>query len=325
MLLRWYNLHHLRYFFARELWPMDISIVITKMIMLVLIMLIGYIACKTGITGPEANKYLSSLLINVFLVFSILQGTINIDPALSTGEILLMFLYFVMAFGIYWLVGWLYVKIFHVQKDRGITILLVVFINTVFLAFPIIQSIYGSEAIFYASLSNIPFNVLLFSVGIAQLSDDGMASFSPKKMFNPPMFAILISILLFIFHPTVPAILEDTIRTAAGGTVPLSMLIIGTSLGSISFREIFSDWRPYVISALRLIICPLVCAAVFKGLIHREMMFGILLIIASCPPAVMLTPICIQYGQDESLASKTICIATILSTITIPLMLWIVT
>ena len=228
-----------------------------------------------------------------------------------------MFVYFVMAFGIYWLVGWLYVKSFHIRKDRGITILLIVFINTVFLAFPIIESIYGSEAIFYASLSNIPFNVLLFSVGIAQLSDDGMASFSVKKMINPPMFAILISILLFIFRPT--------IRTVAGGTVPLSMLIIGTSLGSISLHEIFSDWRPYVISALRLIVCPLICAAVFKGLMYHEMMLGILLIIASCPPAVMLTPICIQYGQDEALASKTICIATILSTITIPLMLWILT
>lgn len=310
--------------FQQRSWEhVDISIVINQMIVLVLIMLVGYIARKAGITSDEANRHMSKLLINVFLVCSIIRSTVNVDPVLTGREMILLFLLFAAGFGIYWLVGWLYVTIFHIRKDRGITILLMVFINTVFLGFPIIESIYGTEAIFAASLSTILFNLLLYTAGIAQLTSDEKGRFSLKTLVNAPVFAVLVSIVLFLTRIHVPKPIENTLSTIASGTVPLSMLIIGTSLGGINVRDIFSDWRPYVISALRLLLCPLLCALVFRNFTDNPMMLGILIILSACPPAVMLTPVCIDYGQDATLASKTICISTVLSTITIPLVLWI--
>ena len=281
---------------------MEVSIVIEKMMILVLIMLVGFIARKAKLTDDVANRYLSRLLINVFLVCSILRSTVNVDPVLSGREMILLFGLFALGFAIYWLMGFLTVTVFPMKKDRGITILLMVFINTVFLGFPIIEGLYGSEAIFAASLSTIIFNVLLYTAGVAQLTRDSRGSFSFKELLNAPVVAVLIS---------------------AAGTVPLSMIIIGTSLGGIAFREIFTDWRPYVISAVRLLVCPLLCALIFRHLTDNDMMLGVLVILSACPPAVMLTPFCIDYGQDATLASKTICIATVLSVITIPLVLWI--
>lgn len=302
---------------------MELSIVIEKMTVLVLIMLVGFIARKTNLTNDEANRYFSRLLINVFLVCSILRSTVNVDPVLSGREMLLLFGLFALGFGIYWLVGLFTVTIFHIKKDRGITILLMVFINTVFLGFPIIEGLYGSEAIFAASLSTILFNGLLYTAGVAQLTKDSRDGFSWKDLISAPVVAVLISLILFFTGIHVPTAIEETISTIAGGTVPLSMLIIGTSLGGIAFREIFTDWRPYVISFMRLIVCPLVCWLIFRPLATTDMMLGVLVILSACPPAVMLTPFCIDYGQDATLASKTICIATVLSMITIPFVLWI--
>ena len=220
---------------------MELSIVIEKMMILVLIMLVGFIARKAKLTDDEANRYFSRLLINVFLVCSILRSTVNVDPVLSGREMLLLFGLFALGFGIYWLMGYLTVTVFPMKKDRGITILLMVFINTVFLGFPIIEGLYGSEAIFAASLSTIIFNVLLYTAGVATLTRDSRGSFSFRELLNAPVVAVLISLILFFTGIHVPVVIEKTISTIAAGTVPLSMLIIGTSLGGISYREIFTD------------------------------------------------------------------------------------
>ena len=82
---------------------MELSIVIEKMMILVLIMLVGFIARKAKLTDDEANRYFSRLLINVFLVCSILRSTVNVDPVLSGREMLLLFGLFALGFGIYWL------------------------------------------------------------------------------------------------------------------------------------------------------------------------------------------------------------------------------
>ena len=269
---------------------MELSIVIEKMMILVLIMLVGFIARKAKLTDDEANRYFSRLLINVFLVCSILRSTVNVDPVLSGREMLLLFGLFALGFGIYWLMGYLTVTVFPMKKDRGITILLMVFINTVFLGFPIIEGLYGSEAIFAASLSTIIFNVLLYTAGVATLTRDSRGSFSFRELLNAPVVAVLISLILFFTGIHVPVVIEKTISTIAAGTVPLSMLIIGTSLGGISYREIFTDWRPYVISGVRLLVCPLLCAFSFRHLTDNAMMLGVLVILSACPPAVMLTP-----------------------------------
>ena len=70
---------------------MEVSIVIEKMMILVLIMLVGFTARKAKLTDDVANRYLSRLLINVFLVCSILRSTVNVDPVLSGREMLILF------------------------------------------------------------------------------------------------------------------------------------------------------------------------------------------------------------------------------------------
>ena len=173
---------------------MELSIVIEKMMILVLIMLVGFIARKAKLTDDEANRYFSRLLINVFLVCSILRSTVNVDPVLSGREMLLLFGLFALGFGIYWLMGYLTVTVFPMKKDRGITILLMVFINTVFLGFPIIEGLYGSEAIFIFDPDNrfnrpVPgkhVNVIKrWPIFPKVLKDAFIQEFSQEKLKNP--------------------------------------------------------------------------------------------------------------------------------------------
>ena len=65
---------------------MNLSTVFAKMAMLILIMLLGYLCARIGITGPEFNKRVTPLMITVLLPATILNsvlGAISVRAALT--------------------------------------------------------------------------------------------------------------------------------------------------------------------------------------------------------------------------------------------------
>ena len=158
---------------------------------------------------------------------------------------------------------------------------------------------------FFASLANIPFNLALYSIGAAQLSGSAGARFDWRKVLNMPVIATLLSVVLLLSRIHVPAVIADTISTLAGATIPLSMLIIGTSLGAISVRAALADWRVYVVSAVRLLVCPLLTWLVLRPFVSGALL-GIPVLLAACPSAMVVTALCLQYDRSDAFASKCI-------------------
>ena len=52
-------------------------VIFEKMALLVIILALGYICAKTKLVGPEFNKGLSNMVMNVFLAGMILSSVIN--------------------------------------------------------------------------------------------------------------------------------------------------------------------------------------------------------------------------------------------------------
>lgn len=304
---------------------MNLSSVITKMGVLVLLMLIGYLCAKIGLTNAESNKHASRIVMNVLLVGTILNSVINVDPTLSNKEILLFFGLIVLEFVVLGIVAWFFPGILGIRgADKGPSRNIILFMNNGFVGLPVVQVAFGTEAVFYASLSNIPFNILLYTVGIAQLrGTEGGEKFRLKDIVNAPMAATFAAVILFLARIHVPVFIADTISSLAGATIPMSMIIIGTSLGGIPVKSAFGDWRAYALSFVKLIVCPVAVWAVLRFFTSNVMMLGVLIIIAACPTAMILTVLCLQYGKDEALASKTIFLSTVFSAATIPLVLWL--
>ena len=207
-------------------------------------------------------------------------------------------------------------------EDVGATRLVTAFGNVGFVGLPVVAAIFGDEMVFFASLANIPFNLVLYSIGAAQLSGSAGARFDWRKVLNMPVIATLLSVVLLLSRIHVPAVIADTISTLAGATIPLSMLIIGTSLGAISVRAALADWRVYVVSAVRLLVCPLLTWLVLRPFVSGALL-GIPVLLAACPSAMVVTALCLQYDRADAFASKCIFLNTILSAVTIPLLIWL--
>lgn len=304
---------------------MEISSVLAKMAMLVLLMLIGYLGTKLHITGPESNKYVNPILLNLLLPATILNSVINVETTLSGLVILEYIGIATLMMFIMLAVSWLVPKLMRVRgDDAGVLSTLMTFMNNAFVGFPVVQAVFGTEAVFYASLSNIPFNTMLYTVGTAMLRGGGeKQKFNWRQLLTVPLIATFLAVLLFLTHLHIPAVIADTISTLSAATTPVSMIVIGTSLGSIPLKKVFCDWRVYVAAFVRLLVCPIAVWLILQLFLSDTLMLGIPVLLAACPSAMIITALCLQHGKDEALSSEVIFMSTVFSAATIPFLIWL--
>ena len=301
-------------------------IVLEKMIMLVLLMVVGFGAAKAGWVDGDFSQKASRLVMNVFVVGLIVSSVVNTEPIMSNRELAVAIFAVFLVFFLGGALGWLAARLLRFQgRDQNVAWLSVFFMNNVFIGFPVVEALFGSEAIFCASLSNLPFNLLLYTVGVAYLqAGEGRGKVSIREVFSIPLVATLLAITLFILQIPVPELVVDTCRTLGAATVPVSMIIVGISLSHVPIREALLDGKAYVVSFVKLILCPVVTWAVLRLFLDpASLVFGVLVVIAACPSAAMITILSVRFGADDSLASKIKFLSTVLSAVTMPLIVYL--
>ena len=301
-------------------------IVLEKMIMLVLLMLVGFGCAKAGWVDGDFSQKASRLVMNVFVVGLIVSSVVNTEPIMTNGELAVAIASVFLVFFIGGALGWLAARLLRFRgRDRNVAWLSVFFMNNVFIGFPVVEALFGGEAIFCASLSNLPFNLLLYTVGVAYLhAGEGRGRVKLREVFSIPLVATLLAIVLFLFQVPVPELVVDTCKTLGAATVPVSMIIVGISLSHVPIREALLDGKAYAVSLVKLILCPLVTWAVLRLFLDPgSLVFGVLVVIAACPSAAMITILSVRFGADDTLASKIKFLSTVLSAVTLPLMTYL--
>lgn len=298
-------------------------VILEKMALLVIMLLLGYMCVKLKLVGPEFNKGLNKLVINILLVGLILGSVINKDLGMSRSDMLFCLGMMTIMQVLCLVIGILARRLPGLKNgDGGVYALLVAFSNLGFIGVPVIASVYGDSAVFLVSLGNIPFNILLYTVGILLLQDDGSRQkIDIKRMINVPIIATLAATVIFLFNIPMPALIEDAANMLSDACVPLSMMCVGLSLGNVSLKKTIMNPRIYIVNFLRLIVCPLLVWLIMRVFVSDPVMLGSIVIVAACPPAVVCTIVAMENGRDGVESSELICLGTLLSMVTIPLLI----
>ena len=305
---------------------MEIGLIVSKMFMLLILLIIGYVCAKLNVTTKEFNKVASKVAINVFFFAMIISSVANKEIPMTGSEltfgIAMMFVFILISL----VLAVLTPRVFRIKDgDIGMYELLIGFMNTAFIGYPVIQAMYGEESVFFAATSGIPFNLAIYTIGIIMLNknrNDG-AKLNFKNILTPPLIATVISIFIFAFKIPVPSIIDEACDLMAGAAIPLSMFVVGSSLGDVPLKEAFSDKRMYLLSFVRLIVCPAVVWLLLKPFVSNSVMLGTIVILASTPMPVIATILGIQYGRDGVESSKGIFLSTVLSMVTMPAIIYL--
>jgi predicted permease len=197
-----------------------------------------------------------------------------------------------------------------------------------YLPIVVVGAIIGSNAVLYASMYNIVFNLIIFSFGAYFVSASGTVQVSTRERMqsmlehlrSPAMIACVVALVLALLGITdTEGIIGRTCDMLGAMTPPASMLVIGSTLAKYNFKEMLSNWRVYPTALLRLVGVPAIFWIVGSFLTNDMYLLGVLALENGMPAAALGTMFCLTYGGDLKTMSQGMFVTTILSVITIPL------
>ena len=304
---------------------MNLTGLLSKMLMLFLFLCIGILCSKTNIIDQHGSTVINKIVLYICTPALTIYSVLTSGPDFSIGDVLMLLVY-AFAFNLLaLLLGWFFSIVFcRRREERGTFHLVTAFGNVAFMGYPVVSAVYGSSAIFLASVCTMPFNLFLYSIGGLLVSENKEKGIPWRKaFFNPAVISTLIAMAFFFLNVSLPAVLTDSIAYLANMVVPLSMIVIGSSLGRMKAKSVLLRWQYYAVSLCKLILFPLILFFLFRIFIHDQMLLGLLFILALMPTAAMTSVLSAEYGGDSDFANGSIFISTVLSLATVPLMIFL--
>lgn len=235
------------------------------MVMLFTMVILGYTACKLGYMGDKFDKKLSSIVVDItcpLLVLSSVMGDEMPDRSLILPLVGVGFLTYIilLVFGF-----WVPRFISKNHDDQGMIGFSLMFANVGFIGYPIVASIFGPKAVFYAALLNVPNTFFIFTAGVMLVKGEySIRQFNPKVLLSPALIGAFIAALLVAFGVHTPEMIARPITMVGNITVPAALMIIGSSMARLPLREIIGSGKVYATSFLRLVIVPLSVYFLFR-------------------------------------------------------------
>ncbi len=292
---------------------------LTKLFIFVVLMVFGYGFARKNAVSREFSRHLSSLVINFFMTASIINPVLNFELQLDGRALANILLIVCLVMLLSNVLGTLATHFMKLPTEREpLFLLLIAVMNNVFVGMPVVEELYGPQAAFYCALSCIPFNVLLYTYGVYRLKGGRSGGIRLQDIVTMPLIATMTALLIFLLKIPVPPILRELCASVAAATMPLSMVVIGVSLSSVSLADAFKNKCLYGSSFLRLIAGPVLTWLLCRLLTDDPLLLKTAVIIAACPAGVVTSVLAIQYEKDAVFSSQGILQSTVLSMLTIP-------
>ena len=310
---------------------------------LFLLMVCGYICRKINIINNDSSKALSRLIISVGQPMMIVSALYNAENTPDNLKIAwrVVIIGFFMHLGLS-LAAYLICKPMKKCDQTKIFEFSVIFANCGFIGFPILDSLFNDSlgagmGSFMGAFYVISFHLFLWIWGIMILGrgrED--IKMTPKKAFlNYGTIPCMIGVVLYLTKPYLPlptavqGALASFLSYLGSLCTPISVLITGALLATISLKKMFSSGNLYLHSFIKLIAFPIAACLIAKlcGLSDTYVLLATAM--AGVPSAATITMLAELYDLEPGYASQAVGLTSLLSTATLPVVMlfaqWIVT
>ena len=221
------------------------------------------------------------------------------------------------------------------------------FPNYTFMAYPVIQALYGTTGLFYVTMYTMPMRIVFYTLGpllmasrsrraISASASDAAPTQAPsavKKadagglaaLLNPAVLSIPVGLLLYLFSVQLPEPLGKSLDYLASVATPMGMVVSGIALADSSLANLFTEARVFLLSVLRLLIAPalvfgaLSALALVPGLAVDPLVLKVAVVFSAMPAASSTTIFALRFRTDPERAAQTVFVTTVLSILTVPL------
>lgn len=308
---------------------MEAEIVVTQIFTLAVVVIIGVLAARFRVLTNESKDVLSKVIFNISLPLMLFTNffTLEATPRLISNSITVLgltgFVILLLFFS-----GWAASRIFRLEgAEAAIFKAHSMFGNTIFLGFPLITSLYGTEGLLYASMFQLVSSIIMWTGGVIILSHGNGTSWkrSLMKVFNPNTVATIAGLLFFLIQVRLPDIIIKPMAQLGSANTWLSMLYIGALMSFSSVGGLIRRKSVYLLSLNRLVLLPAVLIALFyfvgvvTGVSPDKLVSSVIILEASMPCMATVVIMAKELGSDDTIAVANVFVSTLLSILTLPL------
>ena len=289
---------------------------------LFVIVVVGYVADRLGYLGGDFDRQLSRLVINItcpaLILSSAMTGELP-DRRFILPLLLISVITYVVLTGVAFLLPRYLTRR---PEDEGAIGFALMFGNVGFMGYPVVASIFGHEAVFYAAVLNVVNTFTVFTVGTVLITGRGEIGgerFQKKVLYSTPMLAAYLTmaiVALEIDH--VPGFVSQPLTMIGNITVPAALLIIGSSMSHLSLRTMLGNRTVYLTTLFRLVLLPVAVYYLTRALGFSDFVVNINTVVIAMPVATYGTILCLKYEKDTTMITEVTFITTLLSMLTIP-------
>lgn len=223
--------------------------------------------------------------------------------------------------GITYLIG----KLFKLERNVLVSIMITsMFANTGNYGLPLVSFAFGEKALPYAGIYFVTTTLLFYSLGVL-LASLGHMNFKDAMLglFKiPTLYSVILALIINMLHVELPLAINRAVDLAAGGTIPLMLVLLGIQMTHVEFSKNLKALQLSV--TMRLILAPLLALLItalfgIQGVARQGAMTQ-----ASMPSMVSSTVLAAEYHLDSKLIAAVVFVSTILSPLTLtPLLVFL--
>lgn len=280
-------------------------------------LLIGYLLFKKKLITAAGSGEMGKLLLYVIMPVAILRSYARDFSMEMLAGFLVSF-----AAALASLILAMVVSTVFFRKKSAIRQFGASFSNAGFIGIPLVQMTLGEEAVFYVASFVAILNILQWTYGVFIMTRDRETVRLQKIVTNPIVISFAVGMALFFLPIKIPELLSGVIGTLASMNGPLAMIVLGAYLAQTSLKELFTDGETYLCAFVRLIVIPvltIVLLWVIPGT-YSTVRLAVMLV-AAAPVGSNVAIFAQLYHKEYTTAVKDVCLSTVFSILTMPLII----
>ena len=295
-----------------------ILLLVRQNVLMALYLLIGYLLFRRKLISVQGSAELGKILLYVIMPMAIVNSYLREFSA----EILSGFLFSLLAAAAALLLSMAVSALFF--RKNPVRQFGAAFSNAGFIGIPLVQAVLGAEAVFYIASFIAFLNILQWTYGVFLMTRNREAISSKKILTNPIVISFAVGLLLFFLPVELPSVLTSLTSSLSQMSGPMAMMVLGTYLAQIRLSELFTSAQSYLCCLVRLILIPVLTILLLTLAPESLVLPRMAILLAAAAPVGSNIAIFAQlYGQSYTEAVKDVCLSTVLSIATLPLMVWI--
>ncbi len=294
-------------------------------------MSIGWVAVKVGYLKDELSNHLNAFTVRLAVPVLLFKAMVHLDFSQAYNIPTLVGFYSgaVLSFA----AGIILARVFWARRPGEAVAVgfCALFSNTVLLGIPIMQRVYGAEAMapvfgIISLHAGSMYALGMISMELARADGrplgETLKTAAKSILSNSLMFGVILGILVNLSGFALPEVIDVSVNMLASAALPVALIGIGAALTRYQIKAEFSE--AMMVTALSLLLHPLIAFVITFYVFSLPIeLVRAAVIVSAMPPGMNVYIFAAMYNRAIGLSASVIVIATIASVFTISAWIWL--